>query len=89
MTRYSLAHSHSCPQLRYIATSIGVYLPPHGSHVGLALDPCQLASLIPCQLFDFVDLAGFALTLSPGFYDVHTDTFTDGANSVLLISPNR
>ncbi|KNZ80279.1 hypothetical protein J132_06705 [Termitomyces sp. J132] len=49
-----------CPQLRYIGTSVGRYLPAHNSH-----------------LFDFINLTGFSLTLKPGFYDAHMDTFFD------------
>ena len=41
--------------------------------------PVCFSPLTLCQLFDFVDLGGFSLTLNPGFYDVHTDTFTEGA----------
>ncbi|GLB45091.1 hypothetical protein LshimejAT787_1901690 [Lyophyllum shimeji] len=33
------------------------------------------------HLFDFVDLIGFSLTLKPGFYDAHMDTFLDEDNA--------
>ncbi|KAJ8696076.1 hypothetical protein PTI98_005974 [Pleurotus ostreatus] len=39
-----------------------------------------IGSILPSvnsHLFDFVDLAGFSLTLKPGFYDNHVDMFLD------------
>ncbi|KAG5647179.1 hypothetical protein DXG03_001138 [Asterophora parasitica] len=37
----------------------------------------RLLGLITLQLFDFVDLVGFSLTLKHGFYDLHMDMFLD------------
>ncbi|KIY53096.1 hypothetical protein FISHEDRAFT_33823 [Fistulina hepatica ATCC 64428] len=47
-----------CPQLKYVATSIGSFIPYGHSH-----------------LFDFSNLHGLAIYLTPGFYTVNTDAF--------------
>jgi hypothetical protein len=76
-----------CPQLRYIATSLGSILPALNSHVCIPVYFIFFC-LISVKFFDFRNLSKFSINLKSGFYNHNIDMLLEGecASSAYMLS---